>query len=177
MTRRGLVIIWAGVAPESTHCDVDTMQVEVTNKSGQLEATVQPYVDNQHRACHKPISRPLAQLMTTPDVRTLVCTRTGMRPLSLGCQKLIYSMDSTSMSIVPNYLLIIRYSGYLDLTTWCASGLPLRVCPYFGGTPFSIRVASAEMEAEMGSLEATSFNLPADEGEETSGRSRRDVGS
>ena len=79
---------------------------------------------------------------------------------------LIYSMDSTSMSIVPNYLLIIRYSGYLDLTTWCACG-----------TPFSIRVASAEMEAEMGSLEATSFNLPADEGEETSGRSRRDVGS
>ena len=114
---RGLVI-WAGVAPESARCDIiDTMQVKVTKKSGQLEATVQLCVDNQHRACHKPVSRPFAQLMTTPDVRTLVCTHTGMRSLSLGCQDLIHPMYSTSMTIVPNCLFIIRYSAQLDLTT------------------------------------------------------------
>ena len=40
-----------------------------------------------------------------------------MRSLSLGCQDLIHPMYSTSMTIVPNCLFIIRYSAQLDLTT------------------------------------------------------------
>ena len=35
-------VVWAGVTPESTHCDA----VEVTNNNGQLETTKQLYVDN-----------------------------------------------------------------------------------------------------------------------------------